>query len=158
MTTRAAVSRWPALVGGALGALAVACAPTQSRPAVTAITVEAMDYAFQLPDTLRSGPTTFRLHNRGKVPHEMGMALLKAGVTMDQLLKHIGAGGDPDSLIDGVVGILIASPGDSTVGALAVEMLSGRTYALFCNFKDAPDKPEHVALGMFSGRTVTVGR
>ncbi|MFN0179554.1 MAG: hypothetical protein ACKVZ0_12210 [Gemmatimonadales bacterium] len=28
-------------------------------------------------------------------------------------------------------------------------------YALFCNFQDAPDKPEHVALGMCSGRTVT---
>jgi hypothetical protein len=86
------------------------------------------------------------------------MTLLREGVTMEQLMRHVAAGGDPDSLLTGLVGILIASPGDSAVGGLRVELLPGRTHGLFCNFKDAPDKPEHMALGMFSGRQIAVAR
>ena len=133
---------------------AAACTPKPAPPSTSIVTVEAVDYAFQLPDTLRAGPTTFRMHNGGKVPHEMVMALLKPGVTMSQLMDHVGAGGSPDSVVTGIVGILIATPGETTVGALSTDLLPGRTYALICSFKDGPDTPEHIALGMFSGRTI----
>jgi hypothetical protein len=92
--------------------------------------------------------------NAGKVDHEMGMALLKPGVTLAQVMDLIKTGGSPDSLIDGIVGILIAKPGVTTLGSLAVDLIPGRTYALFCNFQDAPDKPPHSGLGMLSSRTV----
>jgi hypothetical protein len=131
-----------------------ACKPQASLPESTDVLVTGSDYAFQLPDTLRPGQTTLRFVNAGKVDHEMGMALLRPGVTLAQVMDLIKAGGSPDSLIDGIVGILIAKPGVTTLGSLAIDLIPGRTYALFCNFQDAPDKPPHSALGMVGSRTV----
>ena len=110
--------------------------------------VTGVDYAFQVPDTVRAGATVVRFHNAGAVPHEMAMALLKPGITVPRVLEVLKAGGSPDSLIDGVVGILIAQPGSDPIGRLSVNFQAGRTYALFCNFQDSPDKPPHSALGM----------
>jgi hypothetical protein len=120
--------------------------------------VTGSDYAFQIPDTLRPGQTTLRFVNAGKVDHEMGMALLRPGATLAQVLDLIKAGGSPDSLLDGIVGIQIAKPGVTALGALALDLLPGRTYAFFCNFQDAPDKPPHSALGMVASRTVIDAR
>jgi hypothetical protein len=118
-------------------------ASTDREYAVTGI-----DYAFQIPDSVRAGSTIVRFHNAGAVPHELAMALLKPGITVPRVLEVLKAGGSPDSLIDGVVGILIAQPGSDPIGRLSVNFLAGRTYALFCNFQDSPDKPPHFALGM----------
>jgi hypothetical protein len=144
-------------VGSALAAVVLAAMSCQASPPPSEpqdITVTGSDYAFQLPDSLQAGPTVLHFTNAGKVAHEMGMALLKPGVTLDQVLARIKAGASPDSLLDGIVGILIAQPGVPVVGGLSVELLPGRTYALFCNFQDAPDKPPHSALGMVSSRTI----
>lgn len=119
------------------------------------ITVTGSDYAFQLPDSLQAGRTVLHFKNVGKVDHEMGMALLKPGVTLAQVLERIKAGHSPDSLLDGIVGILIAKPSVTTLGGLSVELLPGRTYAMFCNFQDGPDTPPHSSLGMVSSRTIT---
>ncbi len=131
-----------------------ACQPADQLLNANETMVTGSDYAFQLPDSLPAGRAVIRFTNAGKVAHEMGMALLKPGVTLTQVLERVGAGGSPDSLLDGIVGILIAAPGVSTIGGLSVDLLPGRTYALFCNFQDAPDKPPHSALGMVSSRTV----
>jgi hypothetical protein len=131
-----------------------ACSPQTSLREPTEVRVTGSDYAFQLPDTLRPGQSTLRFVNAGKVDHEMGMALLRPGVTLAQLLDVVKAGGSPDSLLDGIVGILIAAPGVTGLGSLAIDLKPGRTYALFCNFQDAPDKPPHSALGMVASRTV----
>ena len=131
---------------------APACRPQSGPPEVL---VTGVDYAFQLPDTLKAGRTILRFHNAGTVPHEMGLALLKQGITLARVLEVVKAGGSPDSLIDGTLGILIARPGATTIGALAADLLPGRTYAMFCNFQDAPDKPPHSMLGMVSSREVS---
>jgi hypothetical protein len=116
--------------------------------------VTGSDYAFQLPDSLPAGPTVLRFTNAGKVDHEMGVALLKPGVTLAQVLERIKAGSSPDSLLDGIVGVLIAKPGVSALGGLSVELLPGRTYAMFCNFQDGPDQPPHSSLGMVTSRMI----
>ena len=131
-----------------------ACGRPSPAPDRADVTVEALDYAFRLPDSLAAGPTRLRLHNAGEVPHEMGMSLLKPGVSVRELLAHADSGGDPADLTDGVVGILIAEPGETTLGSLSVDLAPGRSYVLWCNFQDAPDKPPHLALGMFSERSI----
>jgi hypothetical protein len=120
----------------------------------TEVLVTGSDYAFQFPDTLRQGQTTLRFANAGKVEHEMVLALLRPGVTLAQVMDLMKAGGRPDSLIEGIVGILIAKAGVTTLGSLGVDLIPGRTYAFVCNFQDAPDKPPHSALGMVASRTV----
>jgi len=148
-------SRSSQLALAALLLAAMACQAPPLPPGPQDITVRASDYAFQLPDSLQAGPTVLHFNNAGKVDHEMGMALLKPGVTLVQVLARIKAGASPDSLLDGIVGVLIAKPGASTLGGLYVELLPGRTYAMFCNFQDGPDKPPHSSLGMVTSRTIT---
>ena len=133
---------------------AMACQAPSPPLGPQGITVTGSDYAFQLPDSLQAGATVLHFTNAGKVDHEMGMALLKPGVTLAQVMDRIKGGASPDSLLDGIVGILIAKPGVTTLGGLSVELLPGRTYALFCNFQDGPDKPPHSALGMVTSRTI----
>ena len=130
------------------------CPSTPAETPPPEIVVTGIDYAFQLPDTLPPGPVVLRFRNAGQVAHEFGMALLKPGVTLDRVLDAVRGGGSPDSLLDGTVGILIARPGTVAGGALLVDLTPGRTYALFCNFQDGPDKPPHSSLGMVGSRTI----
>lgn len=132
---------------GVVGTVMLGCAPA-SHPDPREVVVPATDYAYQLPSDLGSGPTLLRLDNRGKVAHEMALAQLKAGVTADSVIASMAAGGDPASLTDGIVGILIASPGTTSLGQLKVDLAPGRTYMMICQFKDADSLPPHVAMGM----------
>ncbi len=117
-----------------------------SAQTLTSISVVGLDYAYQGPATAPPGLTTFAFENRGAVRHEMILLRLNAGVTLDSLLRI--PQGPARSAVSELVGILIASPGRSPLGRLLVDLERGRTYALVCNFQDAPDKPRHVALGM----------
>jgi hypothetical protein len=110
--------------------------------------VTGVDYAFEMRDTVTPGPVALGFHNGGKVAHEMGVVRLKAGASLAQVLAAERAGGDVESFFDGTVGILLARPGDTAGGRLLVNLESGRTYAVWCNFQDAPDQPPHVKLGM----------
>ncbi|MGH7631736.1 MAG: hypothetical protein ACREOF_20575 [Gemmatimonadales bacterium] len=122
-----------------------ACTP---QPPEQILIITGTDYAFQMPDTVRAGRAVIHFVNQGKVPHELVLARLKAGVTLDQVLERMRQGAEPDELLDGMGGVLIATPGDSSFGRLVVELSPGRTYGMICNFQDAPDQPPHVALGM----------
>jgi len=90
----------------------------------------------------------FAFDNVGAVPHEAILVELKEGVTADQIALALQGGSDPRELMAGIFGILIADPGQSALGKIAVELESGRTYALLCNFTDTDDAPPHIALGM----------
>ena len=118
------------------------------RPSEHPLIITGTDYAFQTPDTVPAGQAVIRFVNQGKVPHELALARLKAGVTLDQVLERMREGAEPDELLDGMAGVLFATPGDSSFGRLVVELSRGRTYGMICNFRDAPDQPPHVALGM----------
>ena len=145
------------LLAAVISAVAVHSACTTSTPAtpgIREINVAGLDYAFQVPDSLSPGPTSFRFANTGKVPHEMIITLLKPGVTLGQLMAEMQAGRDPQALTDGMVGILITTPGTESIGALHVNLLPGRTYLWACTFQDSPDAKAHIELGMVASRTV----
>lgn len=118
------------------------------------VTVAGTDYAFEVPAQLPAGLTRFRFENKGKVPHEMALGQLKAGVTADSLLAYAAAGHDPGDLADGIVGILIADPGTPALGSLTADLAPGRTYMMICNFRDADSLPPHMVMGMQASFTV----
>jgi hypothetical protein len=130
-----------------LGVVTASCAQPSSTGSAETV-IAASDYAFQVPARFPKGPTRFRLRNDGKVPHELAMGQLRAGITADSVLARLASGGDPTDLTDGVVGVLIAEPGGSSLGSLGVELIQGRTYLMICQFKDADSLPPHIAMGM----------
>jgi len=124
------------------------------RPPIRTVTVAGTDYAFQAPDTVPGGRTAISFQNRGRVPHELVMGLLKPGITVDQVLERLRTGGDPQEFLDTMIGVLIARPAQTSGGQLLVDLVPGRTYAIVCQFRDGESQPPHVILGMH--KTVVV--
>ena len=113
------------------------------------IDVIANDYAFlPLPATVAAGPTVFTLVNRGKVFHEVNIARLKPGATVAEFTKAEAP--RRREMIERSVGILIAGPGNSPDGRILVNLLKGSTYVAYCQFRDTPEAPAHLMLGMYT--------
>ena len=113
---------------------------------ISSVTVVGLDYAYQAPTTLPAGLTAFAFENHGKVRHEVVIARLRAGATVDSLI-HGEPGAGRLRFVE-IVGILITEPGGRPLGRLLVDLEPGQSYVLFCNFQDAVDKPRHMAIGM----------
>jgi hypothetical protein len=133
----------PIHVRGDGGALAAADTTAQD------VIVDAMDYAFRVPDTLPAGPTSFRMRNLGKVRHEVAVGLLAPGATVRQFLEKLKKGEDVDPLFEGSDALLTARAGEENELALYFDLLPGRRYLVACEFRDGPDAPPHLELGMF---------
>jgi len=116
---------------------------------IAPVTVVGLDYAYQVPTTLPAGLTAFAFENHGKVRHEIAVLRLKTGVAPDSLMHVIDSVAARRALTEGV-GVLFAEPGQASLGRLLVELVAGRTYVLFCNFQDMPDKPRHMMMGMIA--------
>ena len=142
-----------ALTALALAALALAGLPAASAGQTpTTVAVTGLDYAFQAPDTVKAGPVMLTFANHGTVRHEVVLVLLKEGRTLGDLVRAATPEERREVYEGGAVfGILIAMPGQRSLGRLAVDLAPGRTYVLLCNFRDAPEKPPHTTLGMIKG-------
>jgi len=111
------------------------------------VSVTAHDYAFTAPDTLGAGPTVISLQNAGTVRHELVILWLKEGRTLSEYIKA-GTLEERRALQAGVVGLIIAWPGEAAPGRILTDLQKGRDYVLICTLQDAPDKPPHARLGM----------
>jgi hypothetical protein len=130
-------------------------APAKTRTAKSGTTparvaIVGGEYAFiQLPTTLAPGPTLFSFENKGTKRHEMSLALLKSGVTIDVLTRSENRlVPSARTVSDSIVGVLIARPGEHSGGQLYADLIPGRTYAVVCTLKDTPDAQTHLELGM----------
>jgi len=135
---------------------AIHVAPGKPAP-VTSLRVDTIvgsDYAFRYPRTLNPGLHHLAFVNTGKQRHEVSVALLKKGSTMQKVLDVIKADGDVDALIDEGLGVLHSLAGTRPVGLLEVSLLPGREYMIVCEFADSDKAPPHVALGMFGSISV----
>jgi hypothetical protein len=113
------------------------------------ITVAATDYAFLALPAIKSGPIFISFTNQGKVNHEVAIGRLKPEATVDEFVKAT-PGPQRQALLDAFAGILIAFPGKSADGKLWVDLVKGATYVVWCNFRDKPDAPQHMVLGMYT--------
>jgi hypothetical protein len=119
------------------------------------VTVIAREYAFQMPDSIPAGLTTFRLIDQGKEPHHLYVMKLEEGKKASDMfaaLKAMGpAGGPPPTWMHPVGG-----PNAPVVGgeSNATLMLEPGEYAAFCIIPTPKGAP-HFMLGMIKGFTVT---
>lgn len=140
--------------------LTAACAKTEQAPQQAADTaaaapaapnlvhVTATEYAFQAPDTLPSGVTTFHLMNNGKEAHHL--VLLR--IPIEDFKKADLSAPPPPDLV--VMGGPNAAPPSGTAEA-TLDLAPG-SYTMVC-FIPAADGKMHVMKGMARGLTVTQG-
>jgi uncharacterized cupredoxin-like copper-binding protein len=117
------------------------------------VTVVAHDFAFEMPESIPAGLTTFDLRNGGKVIHHLGIVRLDSGHTAAEAaaaIIKVGKGVRPAWLhpVGGPQGTM---PGES---ANATIMLEPGSYLAFCEFP-GPDPVRHYAKGMMKEFTVT---
>jgi hypothetical protein len=120
--------------------------------AIPADSVIGVDYAFaSFPRDISPGAHAIAFRNAGKHRHEISVALLKKGVTLDSVLAVDKRDGDAGPLFEksGGIGVLHAMPGQSALGVLSIEFLPGREYLVDCSFQDDPKSPPHYKLGMY---------
>lgn len=116
----------------------------------TDVTVTLSDFAFDAPDTLPAGETTFDVVNAGQQIHEMGVIKLDDGATIDDMMAAFEAESEegPFAPVGALYGLSGGQEGWTTID------LTAGTYALVCFVTDPESGMPHVALGMVDSFTV----
>ena len=123
----------------------------------TAITVNSTEYAFDLPETLPAGETTFTLVNKGKEQHMLIMAELKPGApSIEELVKMDEK--EANKFIVDQQTINPIKPDTTSEKTITFDLKAGATYGYVC-FVPSPKKSEghgqpHAFLGMLGTFTV----
>ena len=77
------------------------------------------------------------------------VAITGADCVFVQLPSTLAAGPTLFSaVVDSLIGILIARPGEGSGGQLYADLISGRSYIVVCMLKDTPSSRPHTDLGM----------
>ncbi len=113
-------------------------ASSQARAAVPArdaaparnatVRVDAGEYYFRAPSRLAAGPTTFELRNVGRETHQLAIARLAPGVSVE---RAIAAGGEGGTAVP--LGEVVARPG--VTAELYANLRAGR-HVLLCFEED----------------------
>jgi len=111
--------------------------------------VIAVDYAYRYPRELSAGRHSLAFRNEGKQRHEINMALLKRGVTLDSVLAVDKRKGEIFPLFEEGLGVLHSRGGEAALGRLDIDFLPGREYLIECGFQDDDKSPPHYTLGMY---------
>jgi uncharacterized cupredoxin-like copper-binding protein len=146
----------PHALKGMLTQLVVTPAATGSTTPTTASDsdlphIQLSEYHFALPDNF-TGKGTVVVENRGKEVHEMVVARLKPGKTVNDIIAYEKQGfpRTGEAPTDDVAGTTFLSPGQ--VARLDLDLESG-DYAMVC-YLPGPDNQAHVVLGMVYPFTV----
>ena len=140
----------PTIVLAALTAVGCSKSEPPANRGGSEVEIGGADYAFQVPASLPAGRTAFRFNNKGKVRHELNIALLKPGVQVERVLETRRAGKPVQALIEGPVGVLFADAGERSPGTLSTDLVAGREYAVICIFRDSAGAKAHFDMGMYS--------
>lgn len=134
-----------------LGALAVAGFGGATRTAAPApVEVDAVDYAYAMPNVVNGGVVAMRFRNRGKEPHEFAFGRIDGDHTLAQALRAADQNKGVSWLHD------LGGPGILTPGAdlTITRNLAPGTYFFFDGVPNTKGVP-HWQLGMARSFTVT---
>jgi hypothetical protein len=123
--------------------------PAVEMPAGDAV-IGLSDFAFDAPDTIPAGEISLDAVNNGPQSHELALAQLAEGFTVEDLLAlFAGEGAPPESgeppfIFYGQVAVL----SNGLSGQASFNLQAG-TYTLLCFVTDPDSGAPHAALGMF---------
>ena len=125
----------------------IAVGPGSPAPVAKAdIDVQLVDYGFVVSAPITAGSHVIRATNPSSQPHEMIIARLKDGFTMEYA-KARADSAEPKgpSPWENYGGVADLSPGDTTV---MTGTFNPGTYRMFCFFQNKDEKQNHAARGM----------
>jgi len=137
-------------VGAVVGAVAGAAVSGGTPPSPVA--VDAVDYAYAMPPTLKGPVVALRLRNRGKELHEFSLGRVDGTHTVADVIAAFEARKEPAWLLD-VGGPGLVSPGATLTYTRILE--PGR-YVFLCAVPDHAGR-SHLQHGMIRAFTVTGG-
>ena len=132
---------------------AAAASPSQASfdPTTHVAVVHAKDFAFDAPDSITAGWTTFHLVNDGPNIHHIQLVRLDSGKTAADLEAALKNPGPPPAWMTFAGGPNAPSPGRQADAMINVQP---GNYVLLC-FVDIPGKVPHFAKGMVRPLRVT---
>lgn len=139
-------SRWFIAVFAPLALVSGSCnkeKPDLEPVVIPSVMVMASDYAFQMPDTIPAGITSFRLMNHGKELHHLTLVRLAEGMTPADLARM-----QPNAPLP--AGLTFEGGPNYSVPGGAIEAvvdLKPGNYAAICAIP-SPDGVVHMAKGM----------
>jgi uncharacterized cupredoxin-like copper-binding protein len=137
------------------GAVHARVSSDDPKPAKTnVVTVTAIDYAFQAPDTIPAGRTTFHLVNKGPDFHHVWLVKLQQGKTLKDLVEATKTPGPLPAWAVDVGGPNAPMPGADNSATLDLE--PGH-YVMACVIP-AKDGQPHFMKGMVKELTVVARR
>jgi len=116
------------------------------------VTIVARDFAWQIPDTIPAGLTTFRLRNDGNAPHDAALVRLDGGKTGADVVAFYTKPGPDAAWMHWVGGPAAAFPGAGQ--PTVTVMLAPGHYAVLCGVP-GPDGRPHWMSGMVKDFTVS---
>jgi hypothetical protein len=122
-------------------------------PATHTAVVHAKDFAFESPDSITAGWTTFHLVNDGQALHHVQIVRLDSGKTAADLQAALRNPGPPPSWARFIGGPNAPDPNSQVDGMID---LAPGNYVLLC-MVDMPGGVPHFAKGMVRPLTVTAG-
>jgi uncharacterized cupredoxin-like copper-binding protein len=114
-------------------------------------TVIAKDFAFEAPDSVPAGWTTFRMLNEGSTLHHMVLFRLDGGKTIADMQAAMKNPGPPPAWVVEVGGP--NAPNPKSASNATIDLKAG-DYVMLC-FVDIPDKTPHFMKGMVRPLKVT---
>lgn len=115
--------------------------PAFAAPPPSTHNVRLVDFAYVGPDQWAPGPQFLRIENTGLQDHQLRVARLRDGATLQMWMQA----DDPDTVATALVGMARLGPGQ--VAYLPVTLTTG-TYIAYCLITDGATKRPHVELGM----------
>jgi len=125
--------------------------PEAPPPPPASVTIHARDYAFEAPDTILAGVTTFYLVNDGPGLHHALIVRLDSGKTVGDLVASLKQHTPMPTWATFVGGPNVPDPGNQSVATLD---LAPGNYAIIC-ILDMPGGVPHYMRGMARALTVT---
>jgi uncharacterized cupredoxin-like copper-binding protein len=130
--------------------LGACSSPTPNTPRLNVVVISATDYAFEAPDTIPAGLTTFRMVNVGREPHQAVVAGAP-GKTFAELEAALLREGPIPDWVTFPAGPGVVGAGDSSIVTATV---SPGNYLILC-FIPSLDGTPHVMKGMYRRLVVT---
>jgi hypothetical protein len=129
-----------------------AASGTAATPPNAPVTVTLRDFAFDTPaDPLPSGRNTWRINNAGPQPHEIQVARLGAGKTIDDILSFFSTPPSGPPAFQSVGGFQGVDANGS--GWLTLDLPAG-DYGFYCAIPDPNTGKRHLEEGMLKHITV----